>query len=139
VGEAAGHIKATTCGGIYYGMLTAAMAAEVLDEALKEDQLDASFLSTYERRWRGLLEEEIKVGLKLRRAFHFASDSILDHLISLAGKNGITKLIQDKANFDWHQDLIQEVFRHGTVGSILGALAATGTVRLTLASSDVLR
>ena len=119
VGEAAGHIKPTTCGGIYYGMLTAAMAAEVLDGALKEDRLDADRLSAYEKLWRGLLEEEIEHGLKLRRAFHFLSDISLDKLVALASRDGILNLIQEKMNFDWHRDLIRAVFRHATVSRIL--------------------
>jgi geranylgeranyl reductase family protein len=138
VGEAAGHVKATTCGGIYYGMLTARMAAEVLHEALREDRLDGPRLSIYEKRWRCLLEEEIKVGLMLRRAFRFAGDSILDRLVSLASKDGIAQLIQDKADFDWHRGLIRDVFRHGSIRSILGSLATAGDERLALTSTEVL-
>jgi flavin-dependent dehydrogenase len=138
VGEAAGHIKATTCGGVYYGMLTAGRAAEVLHDALRRDRLDASSLSIYEKRWRRLLEEEIKAGLMLRRVFHFAGDSTLDRLVSLAGRDGIAKLIQDKADFDWHRGLIQEVLRHGAVGSILGSLALSGKERLTLTSPEAI-
>ena len=138
VGEAAGHIKATTCGGVYYGMLTAGIAAEVLHEALRKDRLDGSHLSIYEKRWRDLLEEEINAGLMLRRVFHFAGDSILDRLVSLAGKDGIAKLIQDNADFDWHRGLIHEVFRHGAIGSILGSLAPSGKERLDLTSPEAL-
>jgi flavin-dependent dehydrogenase len=133
VGEAAGHIKATTCGGIYYGMLTAALAAEVLDKALEENQLGHQRLADYEEKWRTLLEDEIDVGLKLRRAFKFASDSMLDRLVSLARKDGIAKLIQDKADFDWHRELIGEVFRHATVGRLLGALSTSGEETLSFA------
>jgi geranylgeranyl reductase family protein len=138
VGEAAGHIKATTCGGIYYGMLTAGMAAEVLHEALNEDRLDAPRLSIYEKRWRSLLEEEVEMGMKLRRALHFAGDSILDRLVSMAGKNGIAKLIRDHADFDWHRGLIREVFRHAAIGGPLGSLALSGKDKSTLTLSEAL-
>lgn len=121
VGEAAGHIKTTTCGGIYYGMLTAELAAERLDLSLAEDRLDAAALSAYEQRWRELLEYEIETGLKLRRSFKLMSDWGIERLMSLARREGIARLIQDKANFDWHRGLIDAVFRHGTVGRILGA------------------
>jgi len=121
VGEAAGHIKTTTCGGIYYGMLTAELAAELLDSSLAEDRLDAVALSAYERRWRDLLQDEIETGLKLRRSFKLMSDWGIERLMSLARREGIARLIQDKANFDWHRGLIDAVFRHGTVGRILVA------------------
>jgi flavin-dependent dehydrogenase len=107
-------------------MLTATLAAEVLDEALDENLLDHRRLADYERKWRNLLEDEIDVGLKLRRAFKFASDSMLDRLVSLASKDGIAKLIQDKADFDWHRELIGEVFRHATMRRLLGALSTNG-------------
>jgi flavin-dependent dehydrogenase len=124
VGEAAGHIKATTCGGIYYGMLTAGMAAEVLEEALADDNLSGERLSYYETMWRGLLQDEIETGLRLRRAFHVLNDFTLDKLVSLACRNGILDLVQEKADFDWHRDLIRAVFRHDTVGRLLGLARA---------------
>ena len=120
VGEAAGHIKTTTCGGIYYGMLTAGMAAEVLDGALMNDSLGAEHLSCYEKMWRELLQGEIETGLRLRRAFHLLNDFTLDKLVSLACRNGILELVHEKADFDWHQDLIRAVFRHAAVSRILG-------------------
>ena len=121
VGEAAGHIKTTTCGGIYYGMLTAELAAELLDSSLADDRLDAEALSVYEQRWRELLQAEIETGLKLRRSFKLMSDWGIERLMSLARRDGIARLIQEEANFDWHRGLIDAVFRHGTVGRILGA------------------
>lgn len=121
VGEAAGHIKTTTCGGIYYGMRTAELAADVLDGSLASDRLDAETLSAYEQRWRELLQDEIETGLKLRRSFKLMSDWGVERLMSLARRDGITRLIREKANFDWHRGLIDAVFRHSTVGRILGA------------------
>jgi geranylgeranyl reductase family protein len=138
VGEAAGHIKATTCGGIYYGMLTAGMAAEVLNDALNEDLLDAARLSIYEKRWRSRLEEEIEMGMLLRRALNFAGDSILDRLVSMAGQNGIAKLIQDHADFDWHRGLIREVLRHSAIGCILGPFTVSGKKSPALTSQEAM-
>ena len=44
VGDAAGLVKPTTGGGIYYGLLTGHLAADVLAEALRDDRLGASRL-----------------------------------------------------------------------------------------------
>jgi len=119
VGEAAGHIKATTCGGIYYGMLTGEIAGDVLDSCLVEDRLDAASLSAYETRWRELLEEEITSGLKLRKSVKLVGDWGVERLMAIARGNGIESLIRDKADFDWHRDLIREVFGHTTLGRLL--------------------
>ncbi len=121
VGEAAGHIKATTCGGIYYGMLTGEIAGEALAAGLRRDRLDSGFLSVYEERWRDLLEKEIETGLKLRRSFKLINDWGVERLMDLARRDGLGRLIREKADFDWHQELIRAVFRHATVGRILGA------------------
>jgi digeranylgeranylglycerophospholipid reductase len=121
VGEAAGHIKATTCGGIYYGMLTGEMAGDALAGGLRKDRLGAPFLKVYEDRWRDLLEAEIETGLKLRRSFKLINDWGVERLMDLARRDGLARLIREKADFDWHRELIRAVFRHATVGRILGA------------------
>jgi flavin-dependent dehydrogenase len=119
VGEAAGHLKATTCGGIYYGMLTGEIAGDVLDSCLVEDRLDAARLAAYETRWRELLEDEIALGLKLRRSVKLLGDWGVERLMAIARTHGIETLIRAKADFDWHRDLIQEVFQHSTLGRLL--------------------
>jgi geranylgeranyl reductase family protein len=124
VGEAAGHIKATTCGGIYYGMLAAEIAAETLHEALEEDRFEAERLAAYERRWRHLLGEEIENGLRLRRSFELIGDWGVERLMSLAGRDGVEGLIRREADFDWHRGLIRSVFRDSTLGRILRAGSA---------------
>lgn len=134
VGEAAGHIKATTCGGIYYGMLTGDIAGDVLDACLIEDRLDAASLSAYERRWRRLLEDEITSGLKLRKSVKLVGDWGVERLMAIARANGVESLIRGKADFDWHRDLIHEVFRHATLGRLLlppgaGSFGADRTLR----------
>jgi geranylgeranyl reductase family protein len=119
VGEAAGHIKATTCGGIYYGMLTGEIAGDVLDGCLTENRLDAPSLSAYETRWRALLEDEIALGLKLRRSVKLAGDWGVERLMGIARTNGIESLIREKADFDWHRGLIREIFGHRSLGKLL--------------------
>ena len=49
VGSAAGQVKPTTGGGIYYGLLCADIAANHLNRALKSDNLSAENLSSYQR------------------------------------------------------------------------------------------
>ncbi len=121
VGEAAGHLKPTTCGGIYYGMLTGEIAADVIASGLEQDRLDSASLGAYETRWRDLLQDEIETGLKLRRSFKLMSDWGIERLMSLARHEGIASMIREKANFDWHRGLIDAVLQNTTVGRILGA------------------
>ncbi len=103
VGDAAGLVKPTTGGGIYYGLLSGAIAADVLGEALALDRLDARFLRRYESAWRRRLGQEIRVGLAFRRMAARLSDEAIDAIIELARVNGILRVLQDNASFNWHR------------------------------------
>ena len=59
VGDAAGQVKPTTCGGIYYGLLCADIATNNLHRALKRDDLSAKSLANYERGWKRKLGREL--------------------------------------------------------------------------------
>lgn len=118
IGEAAGQIKTITCGGIYYGFLAAEIAADVLHQAMVSGRYRAAALAPYEKRWRALLQKELRIGLRLRSAFERFSDSRIEALFDLARRDGLMALIREKANFDWHSDLVSTVFRHSLVNAL---------------------
>jgi len=103
VGDAAGLVKPTTGGGIYYGLLSGTLGAQVLDDALRRDRLAARHLRRYELRWRQRLGQEIRVGLAFRRIASRLSDESIDSLIDLARTNGVVPLLQRNASFNWHR------------------------------------
>ena len=112
VGEAAGQVKTTTHGGIYYGLIGACAAAETLKRALRLNDFGARILQEYEQKWRSQLEPELQRGLLLRKFFERLSDGQIDKLFSLASKDGIMELVQKKARFDWHGELIASLMEH---------------------------
>jgi flavin-dependent dehydrogenase len=103
VGDAAGLVKPTTGGGIYYGMLSGALAADVLDDGLRRDALGERHLRRYESRWRKRLGQEIRVGLAFRRIAARLTDESIDELIELARVDGVVPLLQETASFNWHR------------------------------------
>lgn len=103
VGDAAGLVKPTTGGGIYYGMLSAVLAAEVLDLGLRRDRLQAGALKKYEARWRQRLGPEIRIGAAFRRIAQNLSDESIDALIALGRANGVVPILQRTASFNWHR------------------------------------
>jgi geranylgeranyl reductase family protein len=103
VGDAAGLVKPTTGGGIHYSLLSGALAAETLDDALRRDRLTAPSLARYERRWRQRLGQEIRVGLAFRRIAARLSDDTIDEIIELARVDGVIPLLQETASFNWHR------------------------------------
>ncbi len=115
VGEVAGQVKTTTHGGIYYGLIAAQAAAETLSEALRQNDLSASRLKAYEKKWRTLLDRELLKGRLFRKFFERLSDTHIDKLFNLALKDGILDLVHKKATFDWHSDLIASLLEHAFI------------------------
>lgn len=112
VGDAAGLVKPTTGGGIYYGMLSGSLAADVLDEGLRRDRLTASFLRRYESQWRRRLGPDIRAGLRFRKIASRLSDRSIDALIDLARVNGIVPLLEQSASFNWHRKAALALLAH---------------------------
>ena len=112
VGDAAGLVKPTSGGGIYYGMLSGQLAGDVLGRALCENSLSAAALGRYETRWRRLLGQEIRVGLAFRRIAARLSDESIDAIIELARVNGVVPLLQEKASFNWHRKAAMALLAH---------------------------
>jgi geranylgeranyl reductase family protein len=119
VGDAAGLVKPTTGGGIYYSVMSAAMAAEVAVDGLQRDQLDAATLSAYERAWRSRIASELQAQHALRRVAERLTDKEIDELFDLARTDGIVPLARRTARFNQHRDFIRALFRHRPARRIL--------------------
>jgi digeranylgeranylglycerophospholipid reductase len=112
VGDAAGLVKATTGGGIYFGLISGQIAADVLRSALAEDCLTATRLREYERRWRARLWPEIRAGLAFRTMAAKLSDGAIDALVELARVDGIVPLLKQTADFNWHGAAARSLLRN---------------------------
>lgn len=112
VGDAAGLVKATTGGGIYYSLVSAGIAADVLDEGLRADRLSADALEPYQRTWRRRLGPELEAQLSLRLLANRMNDDQIDELFELAQTDGIMPIVRRTARFNRHRDLILSLFKH---------------------------
>ena len=106
VGEAAGQIKPTTFGGIYYGFLCAEIAAKTIQRAFEIKKYDESVLSSYENEWKKKILNEQKMALKFHKAFSRMSDERIDSIVNLAKKNGVVSLVDTFFDFDFHSSFI---------------------------------
>jgi digeranylgeranylglycerophospholipid reductase len=118
IGEAAGQVKATTGGGIYYGLLAARLAAETIGQAFARGCFAATTLQGYERAWRSLLADELALGLSFRKLYGWIGDRQMDGLLHYIARNGLKDLIRRKANFDWHRELIVELRKRLPLGGL---------------------
>ena len=111
VGEAAGQVKPTTGGGIYYALLCADIAAEVLHQAFLGGNLSATILSAYQKKWRARLNRELTTGYWARVLLAKLSNNQIDYLFRVASKRGLPELIASSKNFsfDWHSQLLPQI------------------------------
>jgi len=119
IGDAAGLVKPTTGGGIYYSIVSAALASDVAVEALAADRLDAGALAVYERQWREQLAEEFAEQRSLRDLVTRLSDREIDTLFELARTDGIMPIVRKTAQFNDHRHLIRALLRHPPARKIL--------------------
>ena len=119
IGDAAGLVKPTTGGGIYYSLVSAAIAAEVLAEALRRDEVGERTLCEYEMGWRKRLGPELRAQLRLRMLAQRLTDSEINGLFELANTNGLMPLFRRTARFNHHRNLILALFKHPPARKIL--------------------
>ena len=132
VGDAAGLVKATTGGGIYYSLVSASLAADVLTDALHADALDAGTLSHYQSLWKKRLGPELKAQYSLRKLAERMNDDEIDALFDLAQTNGVMPIVRRTARFNQHRNLIVSLLKHPPSRRLLFRELASRTVTATL-------
>ncbi len=131
VGDAAGHVKPTTGGGIYYGLICADIAADTLHQALIDDNLLAKNLANYQRAWRRKLGRELEIGYYARKFYERLSDKQVDRLFRTIKSHGIDQAllqIEDVA-FDWHGKAVMRLIGNKIMSKALQAMKAPFSFR----------
>jgi digeranylgeranylglycerophospholipid reductase len=114
VGEAAGQVKPTTGGGIYYGLMCADIAADTLHQAFQAHDFSKSRLASYQKGWRARLGKELQVGYWAHRLYKKLNNRQIGRLHKFISNNGIPQFITelDDSSFDWHSKLILKTLKH---------------------------
>jgi flavin-dependent dehydrogenase len=122
VGDAAGHTKATTGGGVILGGLCALKAGEVAAKAVEVGDMSASFLSSYEAWWRKNLGREFSSMSAVRRLLNGLSDEKLNQLFSAFKQEGIEQLIEEfveEGDMDLQRAVLAKALRTPRVFRVL--------------------
>jgi len=106
LGEAAGQVKTTTGGGIYFGLLCSDIASDVIKNGFDKGDLSAKALARYEKLWKKSLQKEILFGYYTRKFFAKFNNTQLEKLFHKGQTDGVIPLLREKGNFDWHSELI---------------------------------
>jgi len=128
IGDAAGRVKPTTGGGIYYSLVSAELAAGVFSRAIKTGDFSSRFLQEYETLWQNKVSAEVEAQLTLRAAISKLTDNAMDELVELARTDGILPLVRKTAKFNEHRHFISALLGHQDARKILfGKIRATFT------------
>ena len=107
VGDSAGQVKPITGGGIFYGLLCAMAASEVIISAFKKGDFSQRHFRNYEIQWKKLIGLELKVGRFVRQFFSKLTDENLNNLVStFKNDSKVLSILEKSQAFDWHKDVI---------------------------------
>lgn len=113
VGDAAGQVKPTTGGGVYYGLLCAEVAVTTLHGAFAAGDFSEALFSRYQRRWKRKIGKELRLGYLARQLYERLSNRQIDHIFHIVESRGILEaLLKSDLSFDWHSKAIQEGLKH---------------------------
>ncbi len=110
-GEAAGHIKTTTGGGIYYGLLSAELVAGVVVRAFQSKSFGTQTLGEFERYWRSAFGNELMVGYFARKLASHFTDKQIDRFFDAANATNLLVRLNGKLKFDWHHRALLSTLR----------------------------
>lgn len=99
IGDAAAQVKATTGGGIVFGL----RCAEILADAVEREDLDY-----YERTWRKLYEKDLINHLKVRK---FIDKADLEDIFRVVREKKVDRLIEEYGDMEHPGKLIKEVLK----------------------------
>ena len=110
-GEAAGHIKTTTGGGIYYGLLSAELVADVVIRAFRTKNFSTRTLGEFERYWRSTFGNELMVGYFARKLASHFTDAQIDSFFEAANATDLLVRLNGRLKFDWHHRALLATLR----------------------------
>ncbi len=106
VGDAAGHIKPLTGGGIFMGLSCADIASEVIADGL-ESSPDREVLSRYGSLVDERFGREFELGNRVMRVLRNMDDEDLSAFFSLLEEERVKDLILENFEFDRHSSFIK--------------------------------
>lgn len=112
VGDAAGHAKPTSGGGIYVGTSCGQIAGEVAAEAIGADDVSARQLAPYERRWRARFERELNFGMLAHRALCRLSDDDLNRVFeTVSHDDELVDVLSEHGDIDYTSWVAQALLK----------------------------
>ncbi len=116
VGDAAGQVKATSGGGIYYAMIAGRLAAHAAGGYVGGD---GRALSRYEEAWRRRFGRELRFTAVARRALNQLSDTEVNQLVSaIRDDAALTQAIEQRGDTAYQSRLLGPLLRQALRWSV---------------------
>ena len=139
VGDAAGLVKPTTGGCIYYSFISGEIAAEVICDAIESDSFSYKTLRSYQTKWKTVLNNEIQIGLNARKLLESFSDDQIEVLISHLSKSDFLNDLTNSSvmSFDWHGRVISHFLRNPSLWKLMNSFGPIAQTVLSLVRQKI--
>ncbi|HEV8360444.1 MAG TPA: NAD(P)/FAD-dependent oxidoreductase [Candidatus Thermoplasmatota archaeon] len=111
VGDAAAQAKPTSGGGVYTGLKCAAHLVDVAEGALEAGDLTDARLRAYHERWTADVGRELRIGMRLRKAFMHLRDDEIEALFEELDDPEAMELINRLGDIDRPSRLAGQLLR----------------------------
>lgn len=111
VGDAAGHVKPTTGGGLILAFNTLDFVADIIKESLVKD--DIGILKKYPVEFNKRFSDELNNEIKVHKTLNLLSDSDLDYLFKKVKEYDGEDFISEYGDMDNQSVLIKEFLKKG--------------------------
>ncbi len=120
-GTTAGMVKPTTGGGIYYGLLSADTAVDIIQQAFAVSDFRKSRFATYQHEWKKALGKELRMGSRTRMLYERLSDANIDRIFDIINKNSLMDklMANEDVSFDWHSNAVRHLIQETTLAKLL--------------------
>ncbi len=119
VGEAAGLVKTTTGGGIYYGLISAEIASDVITSAYSDKVFKPQLLAQYEKLLKKEFSKELKFGEFFHSFYSDLTDNEINQLFDAAKKDDLLSYISHNGKFDWHKEAVINILKSPNLRKVL--------------------
>jgi geranylgeranyl reductase family protein len=108
-GDTAGLVKATTGGGVIIGGLTARLAGDTINKALREGDMTRKTLSRYDKRCKSTYYRELQTMFLAQMALTSLTDKGLDSVVRDAHEMGLLDIVRREGDMDLQGRVIRKL------------------------------
>ncbi|HYB93239.1 MAG TPA: NAD(P)/FAD-dependent oxidoreductase [archaeon] len=123
VGDAAGHTKPTTGGGVITGGICAKIAGRIAAESINQGNYSANFLAAYQKSWQNKLKKEFSAMSVARKMFNRLSDETIDKIFKIVTENKLQNVIEETGNIDFQSGALYSLMRQPSVIKLILTVA----------------